>query len=466
MGLSTRVRDLWLQVRGWGRIRKARRAQAENPLREFLYLDETSVLSLYASRFGPVPHEFTDTEQRTTQADLGGEVGLTGTPTLKASPKLARTRSVSSQVLRKASLQATFKEWWKFESINLAFQSNPDLLIADPPTRTEEILGSIGSDPRRERALWPRRLERGAIVELEVELQAAEIYRLSTGFSSLLEASENSPGLLGPLGKEAERVASFARVIEHFLANLVPVQAKIVNYTAIDVDGQPAVVHESLTRSLASASNFFSVPTYLVGVTEEDLYWKDIRRVLFAKSRVRVLARVVEPELRTEWNPVKLTDLLREISPAMADSIETGLRDTVRAMRALEGQPVTAPDGPVTRARSAALVHYGTSLIQACGQVLEGVAPLHGRANELVAQFDRPDGQYWAFAGIEEFVRGQYDCEPDPALNSDLRKAAREANGLGPDGSLLRTTAVVPTLAYSQPDLCRYLEVEIIGIYR
>jgi len=60
----------------------------------------------------------------------------------------------------------------------------------------------------------------------------------------------------------------------------------------------------------------------VVAVAEADLFWRDIRRVLFSGARYTVLARVSRDNIQTEWTPVKLVELLKDVVPDLAANFD------------------------------------------------------------------------------------------------------------------------------------------------
>ena len=71
------------------------------------------------------------------------------------------------------------------------------------------------------------------------------------------------------------------KVLERFLAGLIPIKATATNHVVVEVDGLEYVVHKKALEA-------FDVPTHplkIVGVTEHLSYWKDIRRILFSDAR-------------------------------------------------------------------------------------------------------------------------------------------------------------------------------------
>jgi len=106
--MSLRERFRRWQVRR-RRKRAARRHEA-SALREFVYLDEVSVFSLISSRLGPVATEFTATESSSLTGELTGTAGVSaGVLKSELKARSEATQTHGTQVLRKATVQATLK---------------------------------------------------------------------------------------------------------------------------------------------------------------------------------------------------------------------------------------------------------------------------------------------------------------------------------------------------------------------
>jgi hypothetical protein len=97
----------WILRRRW---RRAGRNDNE-PLREFVYLDDVSVYSLVASQVGMIVTELTETQATSLQSDVSSLVGASaGVAKAQVGSRIQASETQSSQVLRKAIVQTTFKQ--------------------------------------------------------------------------------------------------------------------------------------------------------------------------------------------------------------------------------------------------------------------------------------------------------------------------------------------------------------------
>ncbi|GAA3327924.1 hypothetical protein J2S64_001624 [Paeniglutamicibacter sulfureus] len=107
------------------------------------------------------------------------------------------------------------------------------------------------------------------------------------------------------------------KVLDRFLAELVPIKSKAVHYRVVKVAGHEYIVDKRSIKDLAIKSR----PLYIVGVTEKLGYWKDLRRVLFSNARFTVMCRVARTGIHDSWTPVKLADLFTDVAPGFVDLI-------------------------------------------------------------------------------------------------------------------------------------------------
>ncbi len=114
-----KLKDWFARRRRDRRIKTAKQNAA--PLREFIYLDEVSVYSLLTSRQGALATEYTDTLQNTTRSEISNRIA-TDAVIAKAelAGKMESSQAQTSQVVRKSTVQAAFKELIEGEEDRLA----------------------------------------------------------------------------------------------------------------------------------------------------------------------------------------------------------------------------------------------------------------------------------------------------------------------------------------------------------
>ncbi|MGN6576297.1 MAG: DUF6414 family protein [Nocardioides sp.] len=451
------------RFRAWRRTRRRKRAaeREQAPLREFVYLDEVSVYSLIASKLGAIATEFTDTETATLASEVGGSVGV-GAGGTKASigSKLQSTEVRGSQVLRKSIVQTTFKELYELETplLKLAANLAPPQVACPLDSKLAECLRELG-DPW---AVDVEQLARGRLVELEVELEAEPIYKNSAIITTMMELMHESPELqaLVSLG-ERSQLESFARILERLLAGLVPVRAKAVDYRVVQTDERRYLVHRAVADQLGERADFEAAPLTVVGVAEETLFWKDIRRVLFSNSRYRILSRIARSGIQESWTPVKLAHVLADVSPELGAGLQMFNRSV--AELAAADDPVSAVD---SAGMTTALQSYATAAAEALGTELpadfgmESLFPtgLPQMSESVIARRQ-------AFQPVTEFLESKSEKKLDPMIGAELRASALHQAGLDFDTTAPPEPAPLVLESPLVPSAHRYLDVEFIAIY-
>lgn len=330
-----RLRD---RLRLWWRTRRRRRVakkHADAPLREFVYLDEVSVYSLIAARRGPLATEFTETEASSLRNEIGGSLAASaGVAKSEVSSRFESTKSRGTQVVRKSIVQATFKDLFEYEREKMVIRATGP--VPDPPGVTSvEALHSLVANPAPHHLIRSSELHRGQLLELGVQLQAEPVFRASTVMSTVFEFFDDNPEMVASLDRSALGQGEMAgRILKRMLAGLVPIRGRLNNWRRIEIEGQEWLVSEQLLEQIHDASTIDPLPIDVVGVAETELFWKDLRRVLFSESAYLLMCRLGRPGLHTEWRPVKLVDVLSTVLPDMGQFVESLGESFLTGMRA------------------------------------------------------------------------------------------------------------------------------------
>lgn len=417
--------------------------------------------SLIASKLGAIATEFTDTETATLASEVGSSVAV-GAGGTKASlgSKLQSTEVRGSQVLRKSIVQTTFKELYELETPLLKLPTNlaPPQVSRPPGSLLAECLGELG-DPW---AVDVEQLKRGHLVELEVELEAEPIYKNSTIIATMMELMQESPELQAALSLgERSQLESFARILERLLTGLVPVRAKAVDYRVVQAEDRRFLVHRAVADQLIEHADFEAAPLTLVGVAEEILFWKDIRRLLFSNSSYRILSRIARSGIQESWTPVKLAHVLAEVSPELGAGLEIFNRSVSEFAAADDSESAADPADMTT-----ALESFATAVAEALGAELpadfaiETLYPsgLPQLSESVIAQRE-------AFQPITRFLESKCAKELDPLIGAELRASALRQAGLHIDTTAPPEPSPLVLESPLVPSAHRYLDVEFIAIY-
>lgn len=458
---------LWDRFRTWRtrrRHQKAAKRRGKAGLREFVYLDDVSVYSLLASRKGTIPAQVTESESALMRGEVASSVGANaGVAKGEVSSAMEVQQTTAAQVVRKALVQSTFKELLDLEGPTLPLKAGAKADGVPRPADASALQQLAASAPTPWIAPLAD-LRRGTLLELEVELEAESIFRMSAIMTAFFEILDQNPKLVDS--------ASFSSLLDSFMVNqmlerlmvgLVPIRGRAVDYSHVTVGDQELAVHRRVLEGLSNSTDISVRPLFVVGVAERDLFWRDIRRVLFSHSRHTVLCRVSQSGAQSTWTPVKLVDVLKEVAPELGSSIlEAGsvLDD------AGEGDESLAVDDERRAAMSEALRHYGEELGRRNGAEDPGalLAELSLPTPAQAAAFETLEGRRAAFNEITEQLEARLEFKGDALDSAQLRAKSLADAGFAPDGSFSVATARTADSDLSADDP-RYLDTNIVAIY-
>lgn len=325
----------------WRRSRGRR--GSDSSAREFVYLDEVSVTSLVAAveRDG-IPETVTDKLTRASEAESSATYGA-GAGKLKVGleGRLKSSESSSREVVRRTVIQGTFD--------SLRRRLDPKAVQSRTVANRwyERDLGTYASASSVERdleRLVRKRvclpiadLARGDVLEIAISLDADPVYRMLTVMTSMMEMVKGRESVLGVDPQQFQQAVPIAEMLDQLLVGLVPIRSEVRDYRLVNLCGSQHLLAADLIdpgSGLDTGAAVFEV----VGLTEIGGYWKDLRRVLFGKERCTAYVRVVAPQIRTNWNPVILTEVFKSASIDIVDqvlelprSFEAGIRGELDA---------------------------------------------------------------------------------------------------------------------------------------
>ncbi|HWV47999.1 MAG TPA: hypothetical protein VN035_00965 [Microbacterium sp.] len=423
-------------------------------LREFIYLDEVSLLSLLSSQKGEI------TDSKSEQASEGSEASIDATaganPGLIAKAEITSryqtTNSSTIQTSRKATVQSRFRDLHEIDGLRII-----EPVVVDSPAKDFDDLKKTDN---LSKMVSTNQLQRGKLVELRVRLGADPVFHLGTMVSEFTAMSEDYPDMFAAGGGLAtlREVQPINKILQRLLAGLVPIRATAVDYVVAEIGDTEYVIH----KELIEGHDLKTRPLEVVGVTEQEAYWKDLRRVLFSDAEFTVFARISRPGLHDSWTPVKLADLFTDVAPSLVDQINA-------AGRVPFGKPASPNDADSPESKLAdALNRYSSALLNDLGATLtpEQEALITMSIAELKARSATVSDQTSAFSVLTKRVLTMTGGEVAQAKALDLRTAAREEAGLSlfpPTTALAHVAPTAPkSLGDSDP---RLLDVDFVAIY-
>jgi hypothetical protein len=429
-------------------------------LREFVYIDDVSVQSLLASRTGAIATDYTDSDTSGTKRTREANAGLKHGP-LNVGGKANREESVgtTAQVVRKSNAQARFKQLLDAELEGLLLRATP--LVALPGTAESppgaQVVPSFEQmrEQHHRHVVAEADIRRGGLFELDIELEAEPIYGVSAAIASLIALFEQAPELVPEDDRDNIRqVSAVAKMLDQLLAGLVPVRGHAVDYHVLRRGDGDYVIHSSLVAQLTEEERVALQPLVVVGVAEQELFWKDLRRVLFAGYRYTVLARVAVDALPSSWQPIKLLDLVEQVSPELADMLGSASTEVLASLG--ETTELARTDGARTQSRRA-LDQYRDLL---AGELGVELAEAESRCQDLAGaevSLDREAFRDAAQAVTNQLTAGHEDAPARERL-STLRDEAWRSS-LEPEEPERELHASAPVATE------RYLNAEFVAIY-
>lgn len=447
----------------WLDRRKRRRIQGASeevikapPLREFVYLDEVSLRSILVSQNSTIPESVSDAISRADEAEIAGSLSANAIG-IKSEVKsrYQTSNSNSTQSSRKAVVQTLFKE---FRDLPLEFKL-AHKEVGPKPLKDES---AIAKETDSAIAVRADEFVRGCLMEVEVVLAVDPVFKLGAMMTEWKAMADEYPEMFGEQGllgflRDSEPIM---KVLDRFLAELVPIKSKAVHYRVVKIDGREYIVDKRAIEGMDIKSR----PLYIVGVTEKIGYWKDLRRVLFSNARFTVMCRVARNGIHDRWTPVKLADLFTDVAPGFVDQI-----NAIKSPKA----PSVASESSITthqETMSTALHVYRTELVKALGCEVdtENQQAFENLVSRLASGQLSPAAQRIAF---EEVRASTISLNNLVEVGADqdllLRQHAREAAGLElfPVSTGLSITPSTTSSAPPTKRTARMLDVEVIGIY-
>ena len=310
------------RIWAWLRNRNRTRSMSSEPLREFVYLDEVSVYSLLASRKHGIATQFTESQTASLNSETGSSlnVGFAGIGS-KIDAKTQSSQSQSSQVIRKATVQTSFKELHDLVKGSL-WLSLPDTPSPTAIQNTSDIQRHFDELAKDRWIIDIAEMSRGGLLEANVALEADPLFRMTTVITTLYELMADRPDIFGSVpANQVKEVYSVGQVLDRLLAGLVPVRGRLMDFEAIRLGDKEVLAHRHIKDKLGMEYADDFIPVYVTGTAHESLFWKDIRQILFSESQYSVFCRLATEGMRNDWQPVKVVDLFEGLLPEFKEAI-------------------------------------------------------------------------------------------------------------------------------------------------
>lgn len=387
-----------------------RRNEPKDRHREFIYLDEVSVISLLAGLQGEIKDAVTETLSRTEDRGLTASLGVT-TAGAGLESRLGTSRTSTNEVVRRAVIQSIFRDLWRRDVGVLLHDTAGVKTKARAPLHSQRDLENALPRLKKSKLAVPlNAINRGDIVEMDVKIEADQLFKMITVGTTFLDLMNGREDLFGLSATDLRQVEPMIEVFKELLVGLVPMRGVSTSHSVVEVGGEQVVI---ATELLGTEIRTGARQLELVGFAEANSFWRDLRRTLFSGSTFTVYARAEGPMLNAPWSPVKIADLLASVSPELREEVVLPLQhlDFDRSSEVAAPDPTAIARFQLTNFAAALLeVTNGNGRAASVPQIVEAAIPALAAATSL-------DEQRRAFEPVARAVAGD-DVDRDLVLDA------------------------------------------------
>lgn len=317
-------------------------------LREFIYMDETRVVSLLAAIQGAIPESVTDTVSQTKERGVTASSGLEGVAAAEA--RVGSSRLSGTETLRRAVVQSTFRELWRRDAgvvLHDAVRFGTE--IGDPISDAHALEAEIDRLVAAKAGARLDDIKRGAVLEIGWRVRADEIHQKLIAAKTMLELMTGREALFNIGSDDLRQYAPMFEVLGQFSVGLVPIRGLCTSHRLLELGGTQYLV---ATAALDEHGALYSATdeVELVSFTEESSYWRDLRTTLMSGMECTAYVRVSsDGVLQAPWNPFKMADVLGALGPGMRDGAIEALASLRDSESAPEAAVATQPAEDVVR---------------------------------------------------------------------------------------------------------------------
>jgi len=432
-------------------VRWLRRKKPEVPLdglREFIYLDETSVVSLLAAIQGAIPDTVKDTTTRGRERGVRIKSGLSGVAEAEAS--VGASSTTGTETLRRAVAQSTFRELWRRDAdVRLHDTASFKANLGGPIRDSSELASRIDTLVAVRAAAEVGDLTRGTVVEVGWNVRPDEAHQTMIAARTMFDLMKGREALFQVAAENLAQYGPMFEVLGEFSVGLVPIRGRCTTHRLHDIDGTAYLVAEAAVDPTGPARTA-SRELEIVSFTEEASYWRDPRTTLMAGIDCTAYLRINNTGLlETPWNPFKLADVLGALGPGMRT-------DAIKALEFLR-RPDVGSVQPAVAMNEVALVRTFAELAQQqFGAADVSTELIERTAAELAAAERLPDERRALDPIVNSVTSG---AKVDRELVRTLRDQAASHELAVHATSPITTASSVPSAQEPQ------LEVGVIALY-
>lgn len=282
-------------------------------LKEFVYLDDTSLISLLSSTTGGITQQKTSSEKQRISASITDSLG-------SVSPSLKTSQENINQTVEKYVIQSSFKELYDIRKKDVAISDH----VTEQPRTDVALLKDIdGRDLFTDNQPTTKTVKRGDLFELDATVESSDIYKYFQVFGVFedivdsFSSEEEFRHQLQEEGVSTEEIALVIEMMDILMAGLVPVECSASSYGTWKENDQIIV-----SKEWAEENDMEISELVISGFIDEEKLWADPSRILFSENEFTVYGRVDNPKVSSDWSPLKLADIVSSVFPEIAKDID------------------------------------------------------------------------------------------------------------------------------------------------
>ena len=238
----------------------------------------------------------------------------------------------------------------------------------------------------------------------------------------------------------------------------------MTDFEAIRIGDKEVLAHRRIKDKLGTKYSDDFMPVFVTGVAHGDLFWKDIRQILFSESQYSVFCRLATEGMRNDWQPVKVADLFEGLFPEFKVAINNA---SVMVRQMMKGRDDVETTGQSqSEPPSIELVKEYVQLLEDYDH--KSVSPLL-LENRIISAI--PSGNWYmtvterraVLDEVTNLVEGDLNVETPGETRRSLRN--KVFSGTDPSTVTSSTAFAQGVEQSSSGQSERFLDTEIVAIY-
>lgn len=416
--------------------RQKRTAIQESILREFLYLNQTSMFSLLSSIVGPIQDEVRASESttRSKEAEAGGSGTIPFVGGLSIGGMLNSSTADQREVSYKMNAQAHFVA-----------------LLSELHKRNDFI--SISQNEykfagKQSKYLDTIELCKGRVVEADIELRALNEYTLSKVLGEMIDMVKETGGDTAALLGDPNAALGYS-LFNKLQSGMIPVSAYIRG-------SKMGLQYERTVLQPVGAEDGERAKLGFAGYLKKQDCWQDPTEFLYNGIPMKALIRIQADGPESEWDGMPLLNAFRAIPGNAFDEMFDSLQ-SLKHMRFGDD----AQTAILSQAFSRGLTEYAHQISDAPDD--DDMQAIENEVKKLASNLGADDTSTAVFHKLEESVEHVCGLKVDKSDLATLRKEIRDRHNLPLIFKNVQPSRVTQPSTKGSSD--QFMKTEIIALY-